>query len=65
MPQFKIEATSATLNKTVSNTHENFPSPAEFADERAAISNGHWYAKTISNAKHEEVTDWVHKVTEI
>ena len=65
MPQFKIEATSATLNKTVSNTHENFPSPAEFADERAADSNGHWYAKTISYANHEDVNDWVHVVTAV
>jgi len=66
MPHFKIEATSAKANTTVSNTNtKRFPSPADFADQAAADAQAAKYAKDVNFDDHLGVWDWVGKATPV
>ena len=66
MSHFNITATSEKANTTVTNTDSRrFKSPAEFADQAAAVLEAKKYASSLNKGDHLEVWDWVGTATPV
>ena len=66
MANFTITASSEKAKQTVSNTDtKKYPSPAEFADQKAADEHAAKYAKSLNQEDHLQAWDWVGKATPV